>query len=316
MNLQKTIFYIIMSRSMSRLIQYKVFHETVFDYSVPVSFSHNVAKLQPVDNDIQILRQYSLHVTPQADSTSQFVDYFGNATTQLFIKESHKKLCVVAKSLVDLDVKKIEMRNASYESIYITRNQLTKHLKSSFNDEVLFLKQYLFPSQLIGYPNERIISYAKKSFDRYDNVYLAVKDFIQRIFNDFEFVSGFSEISTPISVIFEEKKGVCQDFASLSIASLRALGIPTRYASGYILTYPSKGKEKLFGVDASHAWISVYLGKHGWVDFDPTNNKIPNEEYILLGYGRDYNDITPLKGVVQGSGISKLNVRVDIRENI
>lgn len=299
---------------MSESIQYQVFHETIFEYSAPVSFSHNIAKLKPADNDIQTLLQYTLHVTPEANDISQYIDYFGNETTHLFIKESHKKLSVVAKSIVEMNVEAIHKKTVSYEDVNITQKALNKHLASTFSTEVLFLKQYLFPSQLIDYPNEKIINYAKKSFERYDNLYLAVKDFVQRIFYDFEFVSDFSEINTPISVIFEEKKGVCQDFASLAIATLRAFGIPTRYASGYIQTYPPEGKEKLFGVDASHAWISVYFGEYGWIDFDPTNNKIPNEEYILLGYGRDYNDITPLKGVVQGNATSKLSVSVDVRE--
>jgi len=299
---------------MPESLQYEVFHETIFEYSAPVSFSHNIAKLKPTDNDIQTLLQYTLHVTPEADNISQYIDYFGNETTQLFIKESHKKLSLVAKSIVEINVKAIHKKIASYKDVDITQQILKKHLANSYNAEVLFLKQYLFPSELIDYPNEKIINYAKKSFQRYDNLYLVVKDFVQRIFNDFEFVSDFSEINTPIAVIFEEKKGVCQDFASLAIAALRAFGIPTRYASGYIQTYPPEGKEKLFGVDASHAWISVYFGEYGWIDFDPTNNKIPNEEYIQLGYGRDYNDITPLKGVVQGNATSKLSVSVDVRE--
>ena len=136
---------------------------------------------------------------------------------------------------------------------------------------------------------------------------------MQRIFNDFEFVSGFSDITTPVEEIFEAKKGVCQDFAQFAISALRTIGLPAKYMSGYIETLPPKGEIKLFGADASHAWFSVYIPNAGWVEFDPTNNLIPREQHILLGSGRDYNDISPLKGVVFSSGNSELSVMVDVR---
>lgn len=297
-------------------MQYKIFHETIFKYTSAVSFSHNIAKLKPVTNDVQQLLTYNLEIEPHTQNIHEYLDYFGNTTTKIFIKEFHDTLCVTAHSNVEIEQEKIKEKIKSYEKIEITLEELQKYLKNNYSSEVIFVKQFLFTSELINYPNESILNYVKESFKKYDNVYLAVKDFMSRIFHDFEFVSGFSDISTPISTIFKEKKGVCQDFASLAISALRALGIPTRYASGYIQTLPPEGKEKLFGADASHAWFSVYLGEYGWVDFDPTNNKIPNEEYILLGYGRDYNDITPLKGVVHGNALSTLSVRVDVREYV
>ena len=149
--------------------------------------------------------------------------------------------------------------------------------------------------------------------DKNRNIIDATNEFMSRIFNDFKFVSGFSDITTPIEMIFKEKKGVCQDFAQFAISALRSIGIPARYVSGYIQTIPASGKEKLFGADASHAWFSIYIPDFGWADFDPTNNKIPNEEYIILGYGRDYLDISPLKGVVQSSGNSSLGVKVNVK---
>ncbi|MBD3795560.1 MAG: transglutaminase family protein [Campylobacterales bacterium] len=296
-------------------MQYKIFHETTFNYSSSVTFSHNIAKLKPINNSVQTLLEYSIETSPSQSEIVEFEDYFGNTSYKIFIKESHEKLVVTAHSIIDLDVAKIKENIKSYEAINITLKELKSHLENNFDPDVIFVKQFLFASELIDYPEDKIIAYAKQSFEKYDNIFLAVKDFVNRIFDDFEFVSGFSDISTPISKIFEAKKGVCQDFATLAIAALRALGIPTRYVSGYIRTIPPKGKEKLFGVDASHAWFSVYLGNYGWIDFDPTNNKIANEEYIYLGYGRDYNDIAPLKGIVQGNAISNLCVRVDVSEN-
>ncbi len=139
---------------------------------------------------------------------------------------------------------------------------------------------------------------------------------MKRVFNDFEFVSGFSDITTPINQIFKSKKGVCQDFAQFSISALRSIGLPVKYMSGYIETLPQEGKEKLFGVDASHAWFSVYIPNAGWAEFDPTNNTIPKEQHILLGLGRDYNDISPLGGVVLCSGRSDLLVEVDVQREL
>ena len=133
--------------------------------------------------------------------------------------------------------------------------------------------------------NENIVAYTKESFLNERPLFESVNNFMGRIFEDFDFESGFSDVTTPIDIIFKEKKGVCQDFAQFAISALRTIGIPTRYVSGYIRTFPADGQEKLFGTDASHAWFSVYIPDIGWVDFDPTNNKIPNEEYIILGRG-------------------------------
>jgi len=294
-------------------MKYEIFHETVFSYSAPVTYSHNILKLQAANTEIQRLEEFVLEISPHADELIEFSDYFSNNTKKLFIKGSHDTLNVTSKSVVFLDVDKIARRLDSYGNIYLTLDELKEYLQINYDQDILFLKQFLFPSRLIAAPSDAIIEYANESFKKYKNIYDGVKDFVSRIFNDFEFVSGFSDITTPVEVIFSTRKGVCQDFASFAISALRALGIPTRYASGYIQTLPPKGKEKLFGVDASHAWISVYFAQYGWIDFDPTNNKLVNEEYILLGYGRDYNDITPLKGIVQGGGISELAVRVNVK---
>jgi transglutaminase-like putative cysteine protease len=133
-----------------------------------------------------------------------------------------------------------------------------------------------------------------------------------RVFSDFQFVSGFTDLSTPVDEVFRERKGVCQDFAHLSIAALRSIGLSARYMSGYLETIPAEGSEKFFGADASHAWFSVFIPGFGWFDFDPTNNIVPSHQYIVLGYGRDFGDCSPMQGVVQGSGVSHLNVMVDV----
>jgi transglutaminase-like putative cysteine protease len=141
----------------------------------------------------------------------------------------------------------------------------------------------------------------------------AVEDLMHRIFKEFEYDSGFSTIATPLEEVLEHRKGVCQDFAHLAIACLRMQGLAARYVSGYLETIPPKGKKRLVGADASHAWFSVFVPHLGWVDFDPTNAKIPDEQHITAAWGRDYADVAPLKGVIFGGGSkNKLEVSVDV----
>ncbi len=136
---------------------------------------------------------------------------------------------------------------------------------------------------------------------------------MHRIYKDFKYDPHFSSIATPLEEVLEHRKGVCQDFAHLAIACLRMQGLAARYISGYLETIPPKGKKRLVGADASHAWFSVYVPHLGWIDFDPTNAKIPDEQHITAAWGRDYADVAPLKGVIFGGGDkNKLEVSVDV----
>ena len=158
--------------------------------------------------------------------------------------------------------------------------------------------------------------YAEKSFAKGRPLLEAVEDLTTRLYTDFTYDPGFTTIATPLADVVKHRRGVCQDFAHLGIACLRALGLAARYVSGYIETDPPPDQEPLEGADASHAWFSVYLPQFGWIDFDPTNNQIPADRHITVAWGRDYADVTPLKGVVFGSGTHELSVSVDCkREN-
>ena len=137
-------------------------------------------------------------------------------------------------------------------------------------------------------------------------------DLTRRIKTEFIFDPAATDISTPISQVLKARRGVCQDFAHLSLACLRAMGLPTRYVSGYILTRPPPGKPKLQGTDASHAWVSLWVPQIGWVDFDPTNGSMPSDEHITVAYGRDYDDVSPIKGVILGGGNHTVKVEVQI----
>jgi transglutaminase-like putative cysteine protease len=292
---------------------YEIIHETSFTYSNIVTFSHNIARLKPSNTNTQMLVDYNLQILPNNYEANEFIDYFSNTNNHILLKTPHIELSLMATSRVKVDSYLINEQINSYFNSQITLQQLKERFKTPLLEDIN-AKLYLFPTPLIPYGKDDMLDYAKQSFQENRPLFSAIFDFMERIFNDFKFVSGFSDITTPIETIFKEKKGVCQDFAQFAISALRTIGIPTRYASGYIRTIPPKGKEKLFGTDASHAWFSSYIPDIGWVDFDPTNNKLVNDEYILLGYGRDYHDIAPLKGVVSSSGKSLLSVKVDVKQ--
>jgi transglutaminase-like putative cysteine protease len=291
---------------------YEIYHETRFDYAAIVTFSHNIARLKPKNSSTQKLLKHSLKIDPIPYESSEFVDYFENTNNFMLIGESHKSLTVTAISKVERIEQEINKNLEKLKNTKITIKEAKERL-SKFNAEDVLAKQYLYETDSIPIANDAIKSYALESFTEDRNLFEAANEFMERIFTDFKFVSGFSNITTPIDEIFEAKKGVCQDFAQFAIGALKSLGLPAKYVSGYIQTNPAEGQEKLFGADASHAWFSIYIPSFGWADFDPTNNKIPNEEYIILGYGRDYLDISPLKGVVQSSGNSMLGVKVDVK---
>jgi transglutaminase-like putative cysteine protease len=291
---------------------YEIYHETNFNYAGLVTFSHNIARLKPKNSETQKLIEYSLKIEPTPYETNEFIDYFENTNNFMLIRESHKNLKVIAISKVERLENEIKKELSLFKDVKITLKQLKERF-SIYNANDVLAKYFLFETESIPAPSLEIKKYVLESFSEDRNIIEATTEFMARIFNDFKFVSGFSDITTPIEVIFKEKKGVCQDFAQFAISALRSIGIPTRYVSGYIQTIPAPGTEKLFGVDASHAWFSIYIPDIGWLDFDPTNNKLPNEEYIILGYGRDYLDISPLKGVVQSSGNSALSVKVNVK---
>jgi transglutaminase-like putative cysteine protease len=154
--------------------------------------------------------------------------------------------------------------------------------------------------------------YAERSFLDERLILDAVQDLMERIHRDFTYDPHSTTIATPLLDVLKHRRGVCQDFAHLAIGCLRSMGLAARYVSGYIETTPPKGQERLVGADASHAWFSVYVPNMGWVDFDPTNNQMPMDKHITVATGRDYHDVTPLKGVIFGGGKHKLDVSVDV----
>lgn len=253
-----------------------------------------------------------MEIEPSVYESHAFIDMYGNSNKHLLIREPHQSLAVTGKSRVEVFPQIIVENIRKLKENSITYSEAIERL-SKFNLEDLDAKQFLFESELIPTSSKAIQQYALESFHNERDMFEATNEFMGRIFYDFEFLSGFSDVTTPVEKIFKAKKGVCQDFAQFAISALRSIGLPAKYMSGYIETLPPEGQEKFFGVDASHAWFAVYIPNVGWAEFDPTNNIIPNGQHILLGEGRDYADIAPLKGVVQSSGSSYLSVIVDVK---
>ncbi|NNE75527.1 MAG: transglutaminase family protein, partial [Pricia sp.] len=277
-----------------------------------VSYCHNIATLRPRKAKGQELMDYKIQISPKPAEISERVDFFGNYITRFSIQTEHGLLKVTTKSKILRDYEQFRDSFTSETCRSVTLDQAIFALRSTAPD-ILEAKQYILESIFIRRTDENIRQYAETSFKGNRSVFDAAYELMQRIYTDFEFVSGFTSISTPILEVMGEKKGVCQDFAQIAIACIRSMGLPARYISGYIETLPPPGKEKLVGTDASHAWFSVFIPNFGWVDFDPTNNQIPMNQHIVVGWGRDYYDVPPLKGVVYGSGKSKLKVAVDIK---
>ena len=290
---------------------FNVKHTTKYEYNAPVIYCHNIATLRPRESKGQQLLDYKIQITPQPAEISERIDFFGNYITRFSIQTEHIELKVTTKSKIVRDYAQFQDSFFSEACRSITLDQTLLALKSTA-PAILDARQYILESIFIRRADDSIRDYAEVSFKRNRSVFDAAYELMQRIYTDFQFVPGFTSISTPVAEVMKEKKGVCQDFAQIVIACIRSVGLPARYVSGYIETVPPKGKEKLVGADASHAWFAIFIPGFGWVDFDPTNNLIPMDQHIVVGWGRDYYDVPPLKGVVYGSGKSRLKVAVDI----
>lgn len=291
---------------------YTIYHSTRFIYQHEVGFSHNLIRLQPRDTEIQKVLNFDLTIEPLAAEIEPYEDFFGNHLHHLLIREPHTILSVAAQSRVEINFGALERLQESHQRVAALTFAQAQERMMFLTPEIIEAKQFLLKSPLLPIASAEIISYVLESIKPERSLYEGIIEFMGRIFTDFSFVSGFSDLSTPVERVFSEKKGVCQDFAHFALSALRGVGLCVRYMSGYIETTPPEGREKLFGSDASHAWFSVFFPGFGWFDFDPTNNIVPLDQHILLGFGRDYGDISPMQGVVIGSGSSHLGVMVDV----
>lgn len=288
-------------------MKYRVIHRTEYSYPQPVLLAHNETHLTPLSIGRQRVLYHQLEVDPPPAVVSEREDFFGNSVTYFSLESPHNHLQVTATTELEIDGAAGQLHVQSSapweETATRVRGELTR--------TTLYARQYVLESPMVTVFPE-LQGYAAKSFSRGRPVMEAVQELMQRIHVDFTFDPGSTTVATPLAHVFEHRRGVCQDFAHLAIACLRAQGQPARYVSGYIETLPPPGEERLVGSDASHAWFSVYDPDAGWLDFDPTNNQIPMDQHITTAWGRDYSDITPLKGVVFGGGGHGATVAVDV----
>jgi transglutaminase-like putative cysteine protease len=288
-------------------MRYSVEHTTKYRYHEQVSLCHNIAALAPRNTDKQTCKAFNIIISPLPEVLEEHIDFFGNKLYYFVIEQEHEELTVTVRSQVEKINAKDEQLPHPDQSWETVRDMLL-----ASKGELMEEKQFTNPTEITAAIPE-IKTYAEQSFTAGKPLFEAVYDLIKRIYTDFSFTPGFTTISTPLSVVMKEKKGVCQDFAHLAISCIHSMGLSARYVSGYLETLPPEGKEKLAGIDASHAWISVFIPEMGWVDFDPTNNQLATEQYISIGWGRDYFDIIPLKGVIMSSNPHELSVSVDVR---
>ncbi|MGB5280150.1 MAG: transglutaminase family protein [Arenicellales bacterium] len=289
-------------------MKYRVTHSTKYDYSKNVTLCYNVAHLLPRTTPHQTCHVSELKISPLPAAVNEWSDFFGNSQASFSIEKPHNELIVTAISEVEVIAPGTLLNGA----LPTTWEQAVEHLKHSKQDESINARMFVLESDFIEF-SEEIKKYSNQSFTPGRELLEAVENLMHRIYKEFDYDPGFSTIATPLSAVLKHRKGVCQDFAHLAIACLRMQGLAARYVSGYLETIPPEGKERLVGADASHAWFSVYVPHQGWVDFDPTNAKIPDEQHITAAWGRDYADVAPLKGVIFGGGDkNKLKVSVDV----
>jgi transglutaminase-like putative cysteine protease len=285
---------------------YQITHTSTYDYRDPVSVSHHILRLSPRPLSHQRCLRHEVVTYPIPTITAAHTDYFGNAVTFVTIEGAHRQLVVTSSSSVSVLERRVPppSETPAWETVreFCRGRQIGPALDAS---------EFIFDSPLIR-TGEGFADYAAPSFTRNRPILDAVLDLTRRIHDDFKFDATATTLSTPLDTVFRERRGVCQDFAHLQIACLRSLGLPARYVSGYLETDPPPGSPRLEGADASHAWVAFYGHGIGWIDVDPTNNLIPTTRHITAAWGRDYGDVSPVRGVILGSGDHEVKVAVDV----
>jgi len=307
-------------------VKYRITHTTLYHYSQSVGLCQNEAKLQPRNFWRQHCHSNHFDIKPTPMDLRERVDFFGNRVVYFSTQQPHTQLIVTAISEVTIFPKQNNLDLFNQMTWEQVRNllqgtplqgqsqsqQIQTQLQNQDNNlEILDARQYILDSPMITITPE-LSEYAESSFQPNQALVEVVHNLMGRIYKDFTYDPTFTTIATPLSEVLSFRRGVCQDFAHLAIGCLRAYGIAARYISGYVETLPEPGKPRLVGADASHAWFSVYIPGMGWLDFDPTNNTVPLDQHITLAWGRDYADVTPLKGIAFGGGQHTLSVSVDV----
>ncbi len=291
---------------------YRIRHITHYEYDKPVTLCYNRAYLLPRDTDYQTCLSSSIQVLPVPVQGQQRLDYFNNKAYYFSLEQPHQELQIDVTTEIRVHDEKYARERDLNLDFGTTCGQALIQLQQSKALDVLEAREFILDSPMVK-TAAALREYARASFNRDRPLLSAVRELTHRIFTEFTYDPQSTNISTPLAEVLSNKRGVCQDFAHLAIGCLRSFGFPARYVSGYLETLPPPGQEKLVGSDASHAWFAVYSPGEGWFEFDPTNNNMPAENHITTAWGRDYGDVSPLKGVFFDGGKSqKLKVSVDV----
>ncbi len=290
-------------------MRYRITHVTRYRYPYAVHGSLNELRLKPRSTPLQRLHAFRMDVVPQASYLAEYVDAFGNPGSILGIQETHREWSVTTVSEVGRLTVEAELPFDPPLPLAAARERL----RSDARPAALEARGFSQASPLLPeWPD--LLQSLGLTVDPGQGVEALGRQLSRFIFEAFDYRPGQTEVSTPLSDVVEKRAGVCQDFAHLAIACSRALGIPARYVSGYLETRPPPGAARLVGVDASHAWFALYDPTRGWLEFDPTNDTVPDQRYVTLAWGRDYGDVAPIRGVVRGSGARHtLTVSVDVQ---
>ncbi|MGE0823785.1 MAG: transglutaminase N-terminal domain-containing protein [Candidatus Binatia bacterium] len=290
--------------------RYRVEHHTRYRYSAPVLLSHQQLHLTPRTLGYQQVHTHDVWITPEPTLRSETRDPFGNPVTLIALEMAHDVLDVVARSIIEVSARVMpnEEHTPPWETV---RDILTYRVSWQPDAAVLEATQFLFESSHVRLKRDLRL-YASDCFLPGRPLFAAAKALMEKIHSEFKFDASATTVTTSVLSFFEKKRGVCQDFSHFMISCLRSLGLAARYVSGYLLTNPPPGKPRRVGADASHAWVSLFVPTSGWIDFDPTNNVLPSVEHITLGWGRDFFDVTPVRGVINGGDTQTLEVKVTV----
>ncbi len=292
----------------SETFSYRVSHTTRYDYGGRIDLCHSLTRLQPRETPWQHLTSHGLSLEPNPENATQGTDFFGNATRHFTVQHMHNHLSVTADSSLQLDASD---RPWDGDLPDLPWRDVAARLLALSGPDLREITAFRLPSRAAP-ALQGLRDYAAHSFLPATGFLEGCRHLMNRVFSEFAYVPGATDVATPVDEVLAGRKGVCQDFAHLMTGCLRSLGLAARYVSGYLETLPPPGKPKLQGADASHAWIETWMPGTGWIPFDPTNNLLPSRRHIVLAVGRDYFDVQPLHGVFLGSGAQTLSVSVDV----
>jgi transglutaminase-like putative cysteine protease len=288
-------------------------HATRYDYAAPVSLAHHLAHLEPLQDAHQQLLAFDLEIGPQPGQERRSVDALGNPQCHFSLAQQHEQLLVRARSRVRLLPRFAGLAAAQSPPWEVVAESLRYVASAPYLPQVEFALPSPFVPRLAA-----LREYALLSFTAGRPLAEAALELMHCVHADFDYRSRSTEIDTPLAEVWRRKRGVCQDFAHLMAGAMRMLGLPVRYVSGYLLTQAGNGAA-MQGADASHAWVQVWcpgttgVPADGWLDLDPTNDLVPDIGHVRLAVGRDYGDVTPLRGVIRGGGLHTLSVGVRTR---